>query len=720
MTYPEQIRLRNVADDYRLSLPISNRHEITQAKLTLDFMNSNAMVSTRSQLRIQVNGVTVAQWRLSPDRPHQLNTIDIPPQLLVAGYNELRFLTAQHYTEEQCEAAISSELWTEINPIISHLTLRYRLRPPSLSLARLPELFDKKASQTTIRLLFPTMDLNSNELEWGGLITQGIGLRLDYAPFHLELGTAETETTDGPVQITPSENRDLVLIGVRDRLTPFLNTQVLTHITGPYLGLFPAPPLLKNDGTRQASSRFVLVVSGRDPQEVKLASKAFSLLNFPFPDTQETVFHGVHLDPPTPYQGIPALQPHHTYTLKQLGFGTVSRTGLHPSPLAFELYFPPDLFAPEDAEVVFMLHLAYNAGMRRDSLLEMRINDIFERSIPLPEEHGAHYRDYRIRVPLRTFKPGNNRITLHPLLVPAVSGECTYLQTQNLKVTLYGDSRVQLPAAVHYAELPNLALLARSGFPYLGNEGASMGMRLLDHRPGTILAAWHLLSKLARLNRLPLDKAKLSFSPMSETRNIILIGSHIRTLADKIFQHAPINLNDPWINWRYGVGKTLSEPESSWWKTWFTHLWPSTAPPLTRLEPRYATLEQNGGLGNQAMGISFPHPTASGHLVTTFIADGNLYPAVQSLTQPELWSQMQGNLILWRADSRHLDWQQVGKTFYIGNADLNSKLIFHFARHTWQWLLLALAALLFFAWLIHISLKRFKRRHHPDADEISP
>lgn len=708
MAHSEQIRLRNLTDDYRLFFPLPDRYQIAQAELTLDFMNSNALIASRSQLQVQVNGVTVAQWRLAPNLPHRLETVTIPPELLVAGYNELRFLTAQHYTEKQCEAVVSPELWTEINPLASHLTLRYRLRPAPLSLARLSELFDQKLPGATIRLLFPSSDLTETELEWGGLIAQGIGLRLEYAPFRMELGQAEANTLDGPIKIAAPKDRDLILVGVRDHLAPFLSLKVLANITGPYIGLLAAPANLE---------RFVLVISGRNVQEVRLAALAFSLWSFPLPDVSQTVVHTVQLDPPLPYQGIPILQPSHAYTFKQLGFNTVSRTGSRPPPMEAELHFPPDLFAPEDSEVVFILHLAYNAGMRRDSLLEMRINDVFERAIPLSEESGAHYRDYRISVPLRTFRPGLNRITFHPYLVPALSGECLVFSTDQLQITLYADSSIQLPAAAHYAQLPDLSLLAHTGFPYLKEgDGSGLGIQLLNHRSDTILAAWHLLAKLARLNRLPLTQAKLGFAPVTEARDLIVVGGHLSSLDGEVFRRAPVRRDDPWKVWHYPAGKILLEAQTNRWRGWLFSPPPSPA----AIETRYAAIAQTGWLGSYAMGISFPHPSAPKRLVTAFVAGGDIYPAIRALTAPRLWSQMQGNLIVWQKSSKTLAWQRLGETFYVGEAGPNLRFIFHFARHPWQWIALALASIVMFAWLTHKLLRRFKQRRHPDAEEIAP
>ncbi len=689
-----------------MSLPVPARWQVKSARLVLDFTYSGALVATRSQLRVQVNGVTLAQWRLDPRSARRLETVSIPPELLVAGYNELRFSVAQHYTEDQCEANASPELWTEIDPLKSHVWLEYTLVNPRLSLAFLGDSFDKKLPQAQVTLLFPELALDEWELSVGSLIAQGIGLRLEYAPFSLALAEVQPRPGSELLRLTLPQGQDSVLVGTRERLAPFLDPKLLSRITGPYLGLFADP---------KAPERVLLIVSGRNPGELRQAALAFALMRFPLPDAQETVIAEANFRQFQPYEALPVLQPNHTYTLSQLGFATTSRQGLDPAPIEFAFYLPPDAFAPEDAEVAFLLHLAYNAGMRQDSLLEMRINGVFERAIQLPEAGGAHYRDYRIQVPLRTFRPGRNQVSFHPLLVPAISGECLWFQTEQLKVTLYQDSRLTLPLFSRAVQLPELALLAESGFPYLDSgDGSGTGVYLLDRSPDAILAAWQLLAQLARYNRLPLPQVRLGFTEPTEPLDLIVIGGRVKKLP-ALFQNAPLELGDPFKTFPYPAG-WKTPPSRPWWQQLILLRSPATEPIL----PRPVTMTQTGGLGEFAAALSFQHPAFPGKLVTAFVAEKAIYPEVQALTRPELWSQLKGELTLWRKGDRTVSWQAASEQFYRGSAPPSLRLIFHFTHHPWQWLAAALGACLALAWLVHRLLKRYQQRHHPDAKEVAP
>jgi hypothetical protein len=702
MPSPESIELRRLADEYTLSLPIPERWQVKRAKLILDFIASNAL-SKRSQLRIQVNGVTVFQQRLEPNSARQVAVVSIPPALLVAGYNSLRFLVAQHYTEDRCEANDAPELWTQIDPVNSSVVLEYTETPPPLSLARLSEIFDPKLPHVEVALLFPERALSEQELLAGSLVAQGVALKARYAPFSFSLDQAALEGGSETVRLRLPKDQDAVLIGTRERLAPYFDPQLTARIVGPYLGLFANP---------KAPTRVLLVVSGRSDDEVRQAALAFALMRFPLPQAQETVIEQLDFAPFLPYQALPGVQPRASYTLAQLGFATASRQGLDPSPLEFAFYLPPDAFAPEDAQVTFLLHLAYNAGMRQDSLLEMQINGVFERAIQLSEVSGAHYRDYRIEVPLRSFRPGRNRISFKPLLVPAISGECTYFNLELLKVTLYEDSRLSLPAFSHLAQLPDLALLASSGFPYLDSgDGAGVSVYLLDRTPDTVLAAWQFLAQLARLNGLPLPSVKLGSAAPTEPSDWIVVGPKEK-LASMPAEVA-IKLQES-LKTAFHPAGWEAAPKPWWWEVL------SLSPAEPELSPRRITLKHPLGLGKLAAILALPHPQFSSKLVTALVSEDELYPAVRDLTRPELWSQMQGDRAFWQAGARILHWQAGEERFYRGTLHPSQRLIFHFARHPGQWLIAGLLVSLGLAWLLYRLLRRYKLRHHPDAQEVAP
>ncbi|BCX88696.1 cellulose synthase operon protein B [Methylomarinovum tepidoasis] len=708
MTRSEAIVLRQVTDDYVLHFPVSSRRHLLAARLHLDFTHSNVLVGSRSQLRVQINGVTVGQWRLQPQETHRIVELSLPTTLLVPGYNEIRLAAALHYTDVHCEDPSSPELWLEINPVKSHLTLEQEPASIRPSLAELPTLIAPTVGEDyAIRLLMPGTDLSERQLSWGALVTEGIALRRDYAPFRLALASP-VPATDLPADtaVRLRGNEDTILIGTREQLRSLLGETVHARIRNAYLGLFPLP---------QHPEHFVLVVSGTTPEEVERAGRAFALLNFPLPDSAETLVEDVELDTLLDYQAIPATLPDTTFRFSHFGFETHTFQGIRPEPAAVDLFVPGDWFAPESAQVTLGLHLAYSAGLRRDSFLEMRINGVLERAIQLPEESGAQYRDYRLSFPLRSLQPGHNRISFHAYPAPAITGQCGFFPYDQLKITLYDDSRIHFPAVGRQTELPDLALLARTGYPYLMQNGAHTQVVVATSDRDEILAAWQLLGKLARINRLPLFAASIGFTP--DPRRHQLIISRLSHLKPAWLQGAPVDPTATWKDWAYQSGWHFLQ-ENGWRKRLERWLEGLDTPPA-RAQTRYARVRQSGGLGEEALALSFTRPDR--RLTTVLTAEQGLYPAVRSLTEPGLWSQLQGDTALWKTGAKRLHWQQLGEKTQVGPGfSPRLWLTFHFERHPWRWLGAIAALVILFTWLTHRRLSRFKKKHHPDAEEIAP
>ena len=96
MARDEPLMLRNSESEFSVYVPISERIEVSEARLLLEFTNSISLIEERSQLRVGVNGRVVAQIPLSPRQPAVEAELPIPVRLLEPGFNRLTFSVAQH------------------------------------------------------------------------------------------------------------------------------------------------------------------------------------------------------------------------------------------------------------------------------------------------------------------------------------------------------------------------------------------------------------------------------------------------------------------------------------------------------------------------------------------------------------------------------------------------------------------------------------------------
>lgn len=714
MTYPltkylpwsQNLVLRNVSSASELSFPIPDRYTIDAAKLHLEFTNSNTLIFHRSQLQILLNESIIAQIKLDPDNPRTVADIVLPTNRLINGYNKLQFRVAQHYTEEFCEVPDSPELWTQINPEAStiSMTLTPRLRKPSL--AALDYYIDDKLSEYSVQILRTNTNFSENDLKWGALITQGIALRLKFVPLNLTDSTAHILTADASLSAEiAGQQSDKILIGTADKIRPFLDTNTGQSITGSYLSISPI-------GTK---GHVLIVVSGTNEEEVTIAAKTFASLSFPFPDTASTAISKLELANLKPYERKSIIQPDAVYAFKQLGFKTASISGKDNSSMYLKLRLPPDLYAREDAEVEMFLHLAYGAAMRRDSTINVNLNGVFQNAIHLKQPDGAHYYDYRIALPLREFQPGLNTIEFHPVLTPLETGYCIYRQFDNLVVTLFEDSEIHIPSASHYVRLPNFKLLAKTGFPYnrLSN-GTEMAVQILDASSQSVRSAWQIVAKLAQMSDMPFYDANLSFEPVTDDRNLILVGS--LSGKEEILQGAPADFSHL-TSFPYPLFDLPKSNQKTLWER-LTGKPESLGFPVDN-DHKKTRVDQSGDLGNYSAAVAYQSPWHSNRLIVAFVHNqsAHFYDSIRYLLDPKEWNAIQGNILLWDAASESLSWQQTNDEFYVGSASPGSQLAYFASQHQWLWISAAFLLILLLALLVHFLLNRFKREHHSNAEE---
>lgn len=715
MSKSEAVTLRSVKDQYELSFPVAERHRVAKAGLHLEMVNSNALIGHRSQLRVLLNGWHVAQIKLDPANPNTQADVALPVDRIRPGYNVLRFVSAQHYTDEHCEFPDSPELWTEIDTVKSTLSLStvpVALQP---TLGDLNRLLTETLRDYELNIAHAGELKTDEQLSWGGLIAQGTALRLKYAPIRINLHRMPAGEGHGDGSFVPpatgseDASTDWVLIGSRASLASHLNAETLEHITGPYLGIFARPD---KPGT------FLLVVSGTTDAEVSQAAKSFTRINFPFPDTADTIIRLQPSPPVKPYGSPGMLAEGQAFSFAQLGFTTSSFEAIEDNPKDIKLIMPPDLYAPEDAQVELWLHVAYRAALRRDSVINVMLNGHFERAVHLKEESGGEYRGYRLSIPLRSFKPGVNILSFQAVPTPLVTGECLYIQGQQY-VTLFDDSVIQLPDAAHYAKLPDLDLLARTGFPFTRMpDGSEAGIQILDESPQSLSSAWQLLGKLAQLNGAPLWAARISRQAIQEDRHLILVGRD-QDLKQADQGEAPVRLSDPNLI-RYTTAQVTPPTTSTWWQKLGRSLLADEAPPPTAATPFHADLNVTGGLGDYRLAMAYPSATHSDRLVLSVVAKTpeSLLNGMQMLTTPEYWYSMKGDVVVWKEKPESLVWQDSGNAFFIGQAKPQLRLAAYFSHHPVYWVGGIVLLLAVSAWFAHRLLKAFKQRHHGDVEEF--
>ena len=718
MPQPQPINLRGANGEESLSLPISPRLQIRRAVLHLFATNSLSLLSPRSQLQVRLDGKVVAQIALDPKLPQIQAQIDLPVRLLTTGYHSLTFAVAQHYTND-CEDPSAAELWTQIDTAQSWIALDASLRDVHPTLAKLDEVFDPKLwGNQQLTVLSPGA-MNPDVLRWGALAAQAVALRLGYVPLQLRYAQAmpaAAQTDTGlRLDLKPLEHTDAVLIGTRQQLQPYLPDALAARITGPFLAI---EPLNANTG------RYVLIASGLSAGQVDVALRTANLLDYPYPDTVDAVVKSLELPALPDNPGPRMVYPNQAVPFSRLGFRTANFSGMY-GQKELEFTLPPDLFAPDNAFVHLKLRFAYGAGLREDSVLNVLLNGQFQSAIALSARNGGYFRDYDVAIPLTSFKPGRNVLTFSAAMMPLITGRRIAINTDNLRLTLFADSRLELPDAAHIAALPNLDLFARTGFPYTHKAYGAGGVFAIARADGAqAAAAWMLAAKLAQVQKLPLLDARwqIGTAGLSTQDNAVVVGLP-SDLPDDLRRALPL---------RFGATSASPYPlavsaEGPGTLGLLGRLWRRlgekfqiSAPPVL---PTTVWTQQGGvGLGRQAALLQAKLPGSARSTLTVLTADhpSTLLAQTDALIQPAVWSQLGGDLVLWQGDEQIAS-QMVGSTYTIGQAPFGARFGFLLSRHPWFWgIVVGVLALLLAALTLRLLLRFYHRHHahkpHPTAD----
>lgn len=716
---PDNLMLRNSTAFGEVPIPISPRLDVRSARLHLEYTNSIALLEGRSTMRISLNDKILAQMLLQPDEPNGVVEIGLPTDLLQPEYNPLVFWVAQHYTLE-CEDPSAPELWTQLDVQNSYLVLDAELKTLNPTLADLGDLIDPRLWGDYRITILTAGEMRDQHLGWGSLVAQGTAARLRYKNLVVDHGQAmnrvaapEGEGGSGlDLDLTAYPETDVVLVGTRGELAPYLSADLASRIDGAFLGIFPL----------DADPRyFALVVSGTDDEEVERAARAYSLATFPLPDTQATRIEEEAIPAMPGNVAYNAIHENRVYKFYDLGFETTTLTGISPGNFELSVWVPPDFFTRQDAVVEVSFHMAYGAGMRSDSVFNILLNDRFENVIHLRNVGGQVYRDYRLAIPVRSFHSGLNTFTFAPQMYPLITGECQAVQDRNLVFTLFEDSEFVTPRTAHFVELPDLRRLATTAFPYGSDgHGAEMGMQVLSRDSKTVGAAWTLMGKLAQVRSLPLWNAQISFGRPDEERNWMLVGP-VDTLEPSMLEGAPIELGET-LRIPYPtviVGAPPEQPRGFFGtlvqrlKTLFVP-WRTDTP---QLRPEVVTLTQTGGLGRYALMMQYESPWQGNSTVTVVTAEDEelLHRRVHQVVDPGYWDVLDGDVSIWEERTAPLRTSEVGPKYKVGSISVQQRLEFSFSRYPWFWAILLLVIMVVFAAIALYLLRRYREREHQEV-----
>lgn len=725
---PAPISLNGADARRTLPVPLPARLVVEEARLEMEYTNSISLLP-RSQLSVTLNDRIAAQLPVNPRQPDNAARIELDASRLSPGFHDLGFRAAQHYTN-QCEDPSAPELYSQIDAVNSFLYMKTRPRAIEPSLGSLSEVFDNRMwmDRYELELMVPPGALSESEelRQAASQLSQFVAATLEFVPVsvnvnELALPPAPPDHQQNFSHLALAEqSQEGILLGTREQLAPYLSPHFLDTIHDSHIGIYPAD---------QNSERFIMVVSGTTPEEVKRAATLLNLDDMIFPDSHEVSVSELELD--SGYQrSQPTQEDPDWVSFTQLGYRTITLQGMKPGSAGVNFWSVREMFNPSRSFIDLQLNYAYGAGFDRQSSLNVFLNGQFIQALPLQEVEGEQLHRQRIRLPVIALRAGINELRVVPTVVGVdAGGECAMIFTDNLQVTVFEDSRIELPPISDFMRLPDLGLFSLTGLPYTRNsDGKGVSLVLTDSQPETLASALTLVAKLRQSHQAPLTALRLPTADVladetlfghtngttkSSTDNgtnntntadvddlegtdnrsatqadeepaegVIVVGN-LRELPEPIATQMTAFMPDlRWQNMQIGSfnDRSLTTGLERWLEQPLT--------PLTRHmqinEPATARVSLSSGLNRSAALVQFQ--SQAGVPVTVLTADDapTLKHNVDRLVENQVWSAVRGAAFMWSKDGQTAASAKPPEPFYIGKPSTTGNVSHYLSLHPWR------------------------------------
>lgn len=701
------VKLQGSSKQFELFLPLAETRKVEAATLSLRLVSSIALQAKRSFMLVRFNETTLAQIPFNPNQPISDARVRLPAELWRGGFNKLTLEVTQHYAD-RCEDATAPELWTEVDLYNSQLELTHSEEDKELSLGDLSAIFSPGIGGFSDALLVTpatadgsvkTGQVYSEALP---LVAQALALRRQYAELKLE---HQAWSFDDQPSTKNTHAPFYVVLGTSSELSKLLSSQQLEAIQGPYLQLEKVAAIKNNLGEPLAPSGIRLLVSGKTEAEVLAAARLLIEMDDRLnPVPSITLLERHQANEALPLASGKFLNSGQSYTFAALGATSQSFQNLGQNRMSVNLPIPADFYAVESDFAELQLDFGYGAGMGIGSVMNVYLNGEYLHGLLLNEPNGAAFSRYLIQLPVRKLTPGiNNQLEFDITLRPELAvGECTSLAGSHLIFQIQGSSSISLPSAGSVAMQPDLALLGATSFPYVSSSSKAPTDLLVESEALTA-SALTLIGRMAQTAKAPLETVRLQMGLNQHPTGQALLLATPEALPESLFAEWDAALGRTQV-WPYialnDLRASLNSGESFSW------------PSVKKNEDSLAgKIHQQGGLGSLGVIASFRNPYVSENATLTLVTaqtETLLQDRLADLVTDEIWSQLKGDLFVWRANSEEVVSMQVAKHYVLGEEPSWLKLRMLLSYNPWYWLA-ALVLLLVISSFIAVKLLRRRK-----------
>jgi hypothetical protein len=499
------LRLTGEVDFTILTAYLSAAEAARPAVFSIGIVNSVLVMPEASRLRVVINGRVVTDMQInSPGRAGRQET-PLPPGLLKPGPNVIRIEATQRHRVD-CSLRATYELWTQLVPSLTGFAFQGGPVPVS-GLGDLPAVGVDDSGATRINVV-PVGPTGPDRLSRIAAAVSAAsvfgrfdhpvakivepGTRLDRLPGHLALVVGTAAAVREVTEIAAGEAAARPVVA----LMPDPRTQVPT-----------------------------LVVSGPTPEDVDRALARLAVQaersaldapdrRFPWRSPDVPVFHGGE-----------------AMSLAELGLQTTEFSGRR-FQTHFDVALPDDFYAAAYGEANLLLDAAFTPEVRAGSTIDIYVNQALAVTVNITSQDGGLFDQRLVKIPLRNFRPGPNRVHIEANLITDADERCLPGATMpgRDRFVMFSSSVFRVPPFARFGELPNLAAFAAGAFPYRdgGNTGGvapPIPVYLAGEGPSSIAAAATFLARLSVSTGTPLGNRFLSNAVELEGRSALVVGA---------------------------------------------------------------------------------------------------------------------------------------------------------------------------------------------------
>ena len=688
------LQLRGVQGTSGVQFGVRGDEVVTSARLHLNYAYSPALLADISHLRVLVNEQVVATIPVPNEQggPSLQKVIDIPTRL-IGEFNRLNIELIGHYTMD-CEDPGHTSLWANVG---NDSVLELSVNPLALAndLAFLPEpFFDRRdARPLTLPIVFARAP-DAAQLEAAGTVSSWFGALAGFrgASFPASVG-----------QI-PAKGHAVVLA---------LGAEAVPGVSLPAAG-GPSVTVASHPSDPTAK---LLIISGRDAQELKRAATALAVGAPALSGSTATITQFKQIEARKPYDAPNWLSKDRPVKFGELAQAqALSVAGYSPDLIRVNFQVPPDLFAWRKQDIPVHLKYRYTGRPEADkSTLNINVNEQFLRSLPLRAvDHSAPSQLDRwlskvvpsgdmlpaedsFRVPL--FKlPARSQLQFHYFHEIKKEGACKDVLLDNVRGTVEPDSTIDITGFSHFLAMPDLAAFGNSGFPFSRLADLSETAVVLPAKPEAddYAAYLSLMGLMGNVTGYPAHAVTVTMGggqlDTLGDKDLLVIASGAKSpLLEQWADHLPFSLKADAKRFR------LSDYASrllNWWDP----------DQRDRAKPGQSEIVFTSA-STDAVIAGFESPLRSGRSVVLLTSNqpSGLQQAVEALLTPDLLKHIQGSAAVVRG--KQVDSLVAEQTYHVGSLDPVTRVQWWLSRHPLALIVLGVAAAALIAFMLYIVLR---------------